>query len=68
MRRYLASYWLQVDKLTPVTQVDEEVVRTGQDVYGTRTEAFRIRAENVKTRICVVVYHQASLILKNITN
>ena len=38
MRRYLASHWLQVDKLTLVTQVDEEVVRTGQEVCGTRTE------------------------------
>ena len=37
MRRYLASYWLQVDKLTPVTQVDEEIVRSGQEASGTRT-------------------------------
>ena len=37
MRQYLASYWLQVDKLTPVTQVDEEIVRSGQEASGTRT-------------------------------
>ena len=37
MRRYLAPHWLQVDKLTLVTQVDEEVVRSGQEVCGTRT-------------------------------
>ena len=37
MRQYLASYWLQVDKLTPVTQVDEEVVRTDREACGTRT-------------------------------